>query len=311
MTQRITTQMIDNTNIASINDDLTQLQSTEAELASQFRINQASDDPYGAAESLTLSAQISSYGNYKTNISTATSQVNTATSALQSIESIVESVRDLTVEGANGTSNSNDLQDEAAEVLSYINQIKTAANTQYDGTYIFSGTATTTRPYDDSTDGTDTYEGNTSSATVVIGPKTTISTSADLSSVLGGGTGSAGAYDSSTGEGGLLTTLRQVYTDMENGDTSALSSDLSSIDGCNDQLEELQSKVGATSNQLSMASSFITNVTTTATKQLGDVEDTDEATATVQFSTEENAFEAALKASAEIIQTSLLNYLSS
>ncbi len=39
------------------------------------------------------------------------------------------------------------------------------------------------------------------------------------------------------------------------------------------------------------------------------VEDTDVAQATIDFSTEESAYEAALKSSADIIQTSLLNFL--
>ena len=42
---------------------------------------------------------------------------------------------------------------------------------------------------------------------------------------------------------------------------------------------------------------------------LGNVQDTDMAEATVQFSTEQAGYQAALQSTADIIQTSLLNFL--
>jgi flagellar hook-associated protein 3 FlgL len=309
MTERITSQMLDNMTVENIDDDLNQMDKTQAELSTGYTINEPSDDPYGAALSISLNAQISAYSSYTANISSATSWSDTASASLQSIESTLEDVRDLTVEGANGTMSTSDLQNAAEEVLQYIGQIKSDADAQYDGSYVFSGTATTTEPWDPSDTGSDTYSGNDDSTNYLIGPSTTLAVGADLNGVLGSGTGSAGTYDSTTGEGGLLTTLRQVYTDMENGDTTALSSDLTSLDDNKDQLEELQSSVGATQDRLQLASTFITSLSEATTSQLGNVEDTDVAQATIDFSTEENAYEAALKSSSDIIQTSLMDFL--
>lgn len=310
MTERITSQMLDNMTVENIDDDLNQMDQTQEELSTGYKINEPSDDPYGAALSISLNAQISAYASYTDNISAATSWSDTASSALQSIETTLEDVRDLTVEGANGTVSSGDLQNAAEEVLQYIGQIKSDADTEYDGAYVFSGTDTDTEPWDPSTDtGTDTYNGNDDTTSYLIGPSTTLSVGADLNSVLGSGTGSAGAYDSTTGDGGLLATLRQVYTDMENGDTTALSSDLTAIDDNQDQLEQLQASVGATQDRLNLASTFITSLSEATTTQLGNVEDTDEAQATIDFTTEETAYEAALKSSSDIIQTSLMDFL--
>ena len=58
-----------------------------------------------------------------------------------------------------------------------------------------------------------------------------------------------------------------------------------------------------------MASSRITALSTSAQTDVGNVQDTDMAQATVQFSTEQAGYQAALQSAADIIQTSLLNFL--
>jgi flagellin-like hook-associated protein FlgL len=58
-----------------------------------------------------------------------------------------------------------------------------------------------------------------------------------------------------------------------------------------------------------MASSRLTSLSTSAQTDLANVEDTNMAQATVQFSTEQAGYQAALQSSADIIQTSLLNFL--
>ena len=66
-----------------------------------------------------------------------------------------------------------------------------------------------------------------------------------------------------------------------------------------------QSRIGS-----QMASSRITTLSSTDTTELGNVYDTDMAAATTSFSTEQAGYEAALQSTADIIQTSLLNFLS-
>lgn len=312
MTERITSQMMANLSLESIDTDLDQLSTTEEELSSGYTINSASDNPYGAAESLSLNTQISADEDYSDNITEATSVTDAESSALSSIETIITDVQDLTEEAANGDTSSSDLADDASTVLGYISEIKSLADTQYDGSYIFSGTDTEIEPYDASSDSdTDTYEGNSDSLSYLVGPSTTLSISADLYSVLGSGTGSAGSFDSSTGEGGLLSTLRQIYTDMDDDDTSGLGDDLTSLSDNLDDLESLQSSIGTVQDSLSSASTFITDVETDTKENLASVEDVDEASAEVNYEDEETAYEAALKATADIVQLSLLTYLDS
>lgn len=320
MTERISSQMVANETIYNIDNDLTQLSNTQEQLSTGYQINAPSDNPFGAAETLTLTAEISNYSAYTANVNDGTSWSQSATSALQTIQSTVQSVREMVVGAANGTMSQSDLSDDASTVLQDISSVKESANAQYDGQYIFSGTATNVQPYQDSSAaGTDAFNSgaNTNSINRLIAPGTTVAVNANLYQVLGDGNGAAGAFtpaDPATGtasSGGLLATMRQIYSDMQSGNQPGLSNDLSALDTNLDALEGLQAQVGATQNQLSFASTRITAFTTTDKEQVANVYDTDMTTATVNFSTEQAGYQAALQSSADIIQTSLLNFLQS
>jgi flagellar hook-associated protein 3 FlgL len=299
MTEQITTQMQANTMLANLNSDLTQLDKTQNEMSTGLSIQQPSDNPYGTALSMQLNTQISAMNSYTSNINDGTAWANTASASLQSIQQMVERVRELVVEGANGTNSQSDLDDDADEVGSLIDGIKQDADTQYNGQYIFSGTATTTEPYQSGTN--DAYQGDTGAISRAIGPGTTLQVNANLSSVLGSGT--------AANDGGLLDTLRTVVSDLQSGNSTALSSDLSSLDTNITSLESVQADVGAAQDRLSMASSRITSLQTTDQTELANVQDVDLGQASINFSTEQAGYQAALQSTADIVQTSLLNFL--
>jgi flagellar hook-associated protein 3 FlgL len=305
MTMRITAQMVDTANLATINNDLDQLDQTQEELSTGYAINQPSDNPYGESEALSLNAQVSAYKSYQTNIDSATSWSQSTSAGLQSIQSVINSVQSLTTESANGTMNQTDLADAAQQVLEYIGELKQTADTQYDGSYIFAGTATSTAPYQEGTSDPDTFAGNTDSISRAIGPGTTLAVNANLSAVLGNGV---------PGDGGLLSTMRAIYNDMtgaSGGSQSDLGNQLTALQSNLSSLEVVQAQVGATQDRLSMAATRITSLQQTDTTQLGDIEDTDVAQATLQFSTEQAGYQAALQSTAAIVQQSLMNFLQS
>jgi flagellar hook-associated protein 3 FlgL len=317
MTQRITTQMVDNSTVNAIDNDLNQLDQTQEELSTGFQINEPSDNPVGASITLSLQDQISSYSQYQENISEGSAVAGTESSSLSQILSTVQGAQELVTEAANGTLNSSDLQDAAAQVLQYIGEIKETANTQYDGSYVFSGSSVNTAPYDADSSGADTFEGNTDSISYGIGPSTQLPVSANLYNVLGNGTttGTAAASNgggavNADGSGGLLATLRTVYSDLESGNQNDLQNQITNLQTNQDSLLDLQANVGATQDRLQMASSRITSLSATDTTELSNVYDTDMPVATTQFSTEQAGYEAALQSTADIIQTSLLNFLS-
>jgi flagellar hook-associated protein 3 FlgL len=303
--ERITDLMTAQTTTSSLESDLDRLTDTEGELSSGKSITEPSDDPYGASVVLELNSQLSQLTSYSSNISDGTAWLNTAGGALTQIENMVQTVRSLAVEGSNGTETAADGQAAASEVNELISQIKATANTSYNGSYIFSGTALGTAPYP-SAAGDDTYQGNTSSVTRAIGPGSSVPVSVNLSSVLGSG--------SAANDGLLLNTLEQISTDLSSGtaasQTALGTTDLTNLDNNLNSLQAMQANVGSLTNRLSVASAGIQSQQSTDTTQLANTQDANMATLATQYSTESAAYQAALQAGAQIIQESLLNFLS-
>jgi flagellar hook-associated protein 3 FlgL len=304
MIGRITSQMTAQMTLSDLQQSLNRLNTTQLELSSGKKINEPSDDPYGTSQAINLNGQLSSLNDYSNNVSDGTSWTQQATSSLSGIDNMVQRVRDLVVQASNGSYTQSDLNASASEVSQLIDAIKQNANASYNGQYIFSGTATSTAPY--ATGSNDAYQGGTGSVTRLIGPNTTVAVNTDISSILGSG------QSSGTGDGKLLDTLRSVVSDMQSGNTNALSgTDLTNLDSNFSALTQTEASVGAVTDRLNLASNRIQSLQTSDTAALSNVQDADMATTAINFSTEQAAYSAALRAGANIVQSSLMDFLSS
>jgi flagellar hook-associated protein 3 FlgL len=297
MVGRITTQMTAQLTLASITQSMDRLDTTQQELSSGKKINQPSDDPYGTSLSLQLQGQLSQIEGYNDNVTDGTAWTQTASSALSQIDSMVQRAQELVVNASNGSNSASDDQADATEINQLIASIKQIANTQYNGQYIFSGTSTQTAPYQSGA--TDTYQGGTGAITRAIGPGLSVQVNADLSQVLGSG----------GGDGKLLDTLRTIASHMQAGNTAALSTDLTTLNGNYGTVTQAETNMGAITQQLSMAATRLQTLHDNATQVLSNTRDVDMAQAEVDFSTQQAAFQAALQAGARIVQSSLLNFL--
>lgn len=297
---RITTLMTQNDVLSNINNVQTQLATTQQQLSTGRSINQPSDNPYGASLAVSLNTDIAGLSTYSSNITDGTAWASAADSSLQNIQNMVQRAQELTIEAANGTQSPSDLGATADEINQLIDAIKQEANTQYSGQYVFSGTASGTPPYSTSSD---TFAGNSGAVTRQIGPNSSLQVNVNISSLLGNG----------SGDGKLLDTLRTISSDLTSG-TSAGAADLSANQIKNLQtnlstLLGLQSNVGAVQNRLTLASTRIQDLQNSDTAALSNTEDVNMAQAFTTYSNQQAAFEAALKAGANIVQSSLMDFL--
>jgi flagellar hook-associated protein 3 FlgL len=299
---RITNLMTTSQVLSDINQSENRLNVTQEQLSSGKKILQPSDDPYGATRAVDLTGELSGLQTYSDNITDGTAWATASDTALSSISDQVQRVRELVVEAANGTNSQSNLSSINSEITQLTASIKQSANAQYNGQYVFSGSATGTAPYSASSDA---YQGNAGVVNRAIGPSTSLPVNADLNSVLGSGQSAA--------DGKLLNVLANISQHLTGGsatDVAALgTTDLAGLDANLSTLSQVQTTVGATTNRLTLAASRITSLTTSDTSALSDVQDADYATTMTNFTNEQAAFTAALKASANIVQSSLLNFL--
>ncbi len=298
--ERITTQMTAQMTIADLTQAFDRLNKTQNELSSGKRINQPSDDPYGAGLAVQLNGEIAGLNSYSQNVTDGTGWTQAADSSLSGMNDMVQRIRELLVEAGNDTTSQSARDDAAAEINQLTDAIKQQANATYDGQYIFSGSLTTTPPYQSGSN--DAYAGNSAAVNRLIGPGTSVQVNTDISQLLGGGQSAA--------DGKLLDTLRTISSDLSSGNGNGLrGADLQNLDTNLSTLQQLQANVGAVENRLSLASSRIQDLQVSDTQRLSSVQDADMARTTIDYSTEQAAYTAALRASANIIQSSLLNFL--
>jgi len=304
MIGRITNQMSAQMTLSGIETALDRLDTTQQELSTGKSINEPSDNPSGTALTLSLNTQLSDLNSYSNQVTDGTGWSQASTSALSDITNSVQRIQELTTEAANGTQTAADMQASAQEVNQLIDEIKQDANTQYNGQYVFSGTATSTQPY--ASGSNDSYAGNTGQVTRTIGPNTALAVNANLQSVLGTGQTVSGQP---AGDGLLLNTLRNVADDMQSGNSSAVNSEMSALTTNLNSLTGLSANVGAIQDRLQMASSRIETMQTSDTQVLSNTQDADMASTEISYSTQQAALTAALQAGASIVQQSLMNFL--
>lgn len=303
MSTRITNQMISRSVLHELNDVSSRLAKTQQRMSSGKQITRASDDPYGTSRALTLRGDVAGTQQYQRNVSEAVAWQNVTDAALSKITDAVHRARELAIQGASDAAGPAARKAAAAEIDQLIESVKQEANASYGGRYVFSGTATNTRPY--AIGGADNYLGDTGTVAREIGPGVSVQVNVLGSAVLGNGQAANDAK--------LLDTLRDISQHLKSGivaDANTLrTTDLARLETNLDTINQVRATVGATTNRLESADSRLQEVEESTTKLLSDVEDADMAKTYVDFSMQQSVYQSALRAGSNIVQQSLLDFL--
>jgi flagellar hook-associated protein 3 FlgL len=293
---RITENMTTARVLADIQSIANRLSDTQERLASGKQLTKPSDDPFAVGRALQLRDDVSQTNQYKRNVLEASSWQTVTDTALGNIGDAVKRAQELLVEGSSGTVGPEGRQAIASELSQLLEQIKSDANTQYAGRYVFAGAKTTQQPY--AAGASDAYAGDTNAIVREIGPGVQVQVNSVGQAVIG---------DSS---GGLLKALRDAITDLNAGNQTALSTtDLQALSTASDTITNERAVVGARAARLDAASSRLDEVLGVGTKLLSETEDADMAQTAIDYSTQQAVYTAALRAGAQLIQPSLLDFL--
>lgn len=302
MTTRITGAMSQRHLLTNLSANTRRLNDAFDQLSSGKALNRPSDDPYGVTRAMGLRSELAQTAQQQRNVENAQGWNTASDSALSSISDLLRRARTLLIGAGNDVGGQQSRDAAAAELDQIIESVKAAANATYAGTYVFGGAQTDAPPYD--TAGGDAFAGDGGSIIRTIGPGVDVRVNVDLGGqVLGGG----------AGDGKVLAVLRDIADHMRSGapaDRDALrSTDIAALDAGIDALGALRAEVGATGNRLEAAAVRLAQVEENATKQRSLIEDADYAEAIMRYSTEQSVYQAALKSGAQILQTSLLDFL--
>jgi len=118
------------------------LQSLNENASSGKRINQPSDDPVGAAAVLDIQTVLGALAQYKTNVNGASSQLKASESVMTSVNDLLTTAKELAAQMSNETYSAQDRRAAASQVENLTEEIRQLANTQLNGSYLFSGYST-------------------------------------------------------------------------------------------------------------------------------------------------------------------------
>jgi flagellar hook-associated protein 3 FlgL len=308
MATRITTSMVQRNVLADLNSISARLTRTQMKAASNKEISRPSDDPFNTSRAMALRQSLEGTRQYQGNVEDAMGWMDAAEQAFSSITDAVRAARDLLVQGGTDSSDQTSRDSIAAELEQLIEGIKQDANANYRGSYLFAGAMVSQAPYEAGA-ADDTYHGDGGGVDAgvpgivrQIGPGVTMTINVLGRDVLGNGQGAA--------DDKLLHVLRDAVDHLRAGDGASLrGTDLTRLDANVDSMLGVRAANGARTNRLEAALSRLQEVEESTLGQLSQTEDADIAKTLIDLNSQTAAYQAALRAGASIVQSSLMDFL--
>jgi flagellar hook-associated protein 3 FlgL len=296
---RVVTNTVSNSIVRQIQQLGTQQAKLQNQVATGQRIFQPEDDPAAIGRVLNLESEQRNTAQYQRNAERAMELSRASYSGLQSIKKVSDRATEL------GTLGSSVISPAAAsayasEVNQLIEQAVQLANTRFRNDYIFAGTAVDAPPFTvtRNVQGEVTsisYVGNSQQPTIQLTESSSISPT------------TTGATNS--GLGNFINQLVALRTSLQanspSGVTTAQTSLLASEDLLVSSLAEhggVQTRIEATQTQLLGRATDLESLVSAET-------DADMPTTIVRMNQAQTAYQAALQSAANLMQTSLLDYL--
>jgi flagellar hook-associated protein 3 FlgL len=281
---------------------LDRLAKVHEQLSTGRVINRPSDEPTAATSAMRIRASVAAQKQYVRNADDGLGWLNQIDSTLSSVTDQVRRVHDIALQGANTGA----LGPEAREALAVeVDQIRSGLVSTANATYL-------DRPvFGGITAGPDAYGADpvTGVVSYLPGPVTTdgvVRTVADGAKVRVDieGPDVFGADGDS-----LFDHLTALSVALRAGDEAGINAGIGVIDADAKRVVNIQADIGARTKRVEQARAAASDAELRLTSSLSDVENTDMVKASVDLQLQEVAYQAALSATARVMQPSLLDFL--
>lgn len=253
------------------------LQKSIERLSTGYRINRAGDDAAGLSIAQGLTSDIKGFQMAKRNIGDGISAIQTAEGAVAVIQDNMQRIRELVVQGLNGTNSADEadaLQREINERVNTIDEIAQA--TKFNGiTLLYDNDAAT----DNISLQTGTNDGDTTAITLRRGQTANVGIEIDITQARTGTTADAGSIVEGTASSfvlhGIHLGVTSMAVDSAGGVTSNNTATVSDIDQVIDNLSRMRSYLGAVQNSLESKSEYTDIAAENAAASLSRIQDVD------------------------------------
>lgn len=291
---RVTERSIATNVLANLQTNIAKLADTQNRLSSGKQLTKASDAPGDAVLAMQYRSDVTSLQQYSRNADDGAAWLNTADTALTSAVEQVNRAKELVLSGmSSGSGGSQDARDAIALEMDNIREsVLNLANTQYLDRPVFGGTTTGQIAYND--DGT--YAGDNGQVLRTVSPSAKIRVDTSAADVFG------------TGNTQVFDLLKQISDDLRTNPAN-LEDDLGKLNQATTTMQAGLSSVGARANRLTQLQNYADSRVIDLTNQVSTVEDIDLPKTITELTLQQTAYQAALAATAKVVQPSLVDFL--
>jgi flagellar hook-associated protein 3 FlgL len=293
MLTRVTNQtlmMSAQRNLAANKSELGRLQTQASD---RKAINLPSDNPSGTASSLQVRGQQAAAAQYGRNIDNGRGWLTTIDSALSGTIDILRRVKDLTLQGANGTLSTSARQGVAAEVEGLRKELLSQANTTFMGRYVFAGNSDAGTAFTNASP--PVFNGTNSAVNRRVADGVAVRVDADGAAVFG------------AGPGNVFDLIDTIASDLRSG--ADPSANLAAIDERMKIVITQRSEVGSRDAQIQRAQEVNMKQQGALEDQRAAIEDVDMSKAFLDLQLQQTNYSAALAVTAKVLPQTLMDFL--
>jgi flagellar hook-associated protein 3 FlgL len=290
---RVTQGMMASNSLRHLSQSYSKMGKYQDQLATGKKINRPSDDPVVAIKGMFYRTNLTEVEQYKRNLNEAYQWMENSEAGIEHANQVIQRVRELVVQGSNGTNSPEDLKSIGVEIGQLKEDLATVANTQVAGRYIFNGTKTDSPPVSIA-DGLVSADMNTDAFQIEVSKGMKLKVNINPSNVFGSD---------------VFNTLQSIENELMSGNMVNGDELLGKLDEHFDVLSAERSEIGARYNRLEMIDERIQDQEIFANRILSENEDADIERVITDLTTQESIHRASLAVSSKIIQPTLIDFL--
>lgn len=301
MIGRVTQFSLQRSSLQHLQSNLSRMGNLQEQLSSGKKLSRPSDDPAGTVDAMRIRADQRAAAQHERNVTNGISWLSTIDSTLLQLSPRVADIKERVIAASNDSLSDVQRHAIAVELDAIAEELVGMANTTYLGRSVFAGTSSAGAAYEVGTDPvtgrpTYTYTGTPgSSVERRISETTTVRVDSDGLNVFG------------DGEDSLFALVNAIADDLRNG--NPVGGRIDEVESFFNAIQYEIGTIGTRYNQANNAKEAIADRKVALTSQLVSVEDIDLPATIVELGMQEVAYNAALSATARVLQPTLLDFL--
>lgn len=292
---RITAQMIVDSAIKQMGENRRRLLEAQQKVSSNRRFTSPSQDPLGMAKAMEINSLLDRLDQFDKSVDSAASFIDETERALNASYELVTEAWEISLSNAS-TGDATGRQIAATQVSLIRDQLLTQANSSIGGRYVFGGYVTGSQPFDSA----GTYNGDSGSIAVRIGPTSTTAINFNGDEVF---KGAGGGVD-------IIDAIDDLQTALANDDIPGIDQARAVLSMAIEQLVDYQTQAGVRQQRLESAKADLDETRFQMSDLLNDTIGVDVTKVAAELAFQQTVFESSVAATSRVLQISLLSFIS-